>query len=196
MNTAKEDLLLHPVRMRIILAMAGRQMTAGQLAAELKDIPQASLYRNINALAAAGILSVVQERRVHNTMEKTYALQDRATLLTMEDLKSAQPDDYLRLFTQYLGLLMGYYARYIGQGDVDFARDNVGFQMLPAYLSEAEVQGLGQALGAALVPYLKNEPAPDRRRFIFGVMSIPDVAGETGPADSQPSAPEAESPDR
>jgi hypothetical protein len=178
MNKAKEDLLLHPVRMRIILAAAGRQVTAQQLASELPDIPQASLYRNINALVTEGMLLVVQERRVHNTLEKTYALPDQGLMLTVEDLQNAQPEDYLRLFVQYLGLLLGYYVRYIQKGSVDFASDNVLFQMFPVYMSQAEAQELGQAVKAALLPYLKNEPSPERKRSIIGLMSLPDVAGD------------------
>ena len=56
MNKIKEDLLFHPVRLRIVLATAGRQVTAQQLAGELPDIPQATLYRNINMLTNGGIL--------------------------------------------------------------------------------------------------------------------------------------------
>ncbi len=175
MNKAKENLLLHPVRMRIILATAGRQVTAQQLASELPDIPQATLYRNINALAAGGILNVVQERRVHNTFEKTYALPEQGPFLTAEDLKNAQPEDYIRLFSQYLGMLQGYYVRYIQKGNVDFVRDNVTFQMFPLYLSEAETQEFGQALNAAVLPYLKNEPSPERKRSIFGLIALPDA---------------------
>ncbi len=188
MNKVKENLLLHPVRLRIILATAGRQVTARQLASELPDIPQASLYRNINTLAAAGILNVVQERRVHNTIEKTYALPGERPLLTLDDLKNAQPEDYIRLFTHYLGLLLGYYVRYIQQGGVDFVRDRVTYQMFPVYLNEAETQELGKALNAALLPYLHNEPSPDRRRSVFGLMSFPDVTGAplpTGPGTGE-----------
>jgi DNA-binding transcriptional ArsR family regulator len=174
MNTVKENLLLHPVRLRIILAAAGRQVTAQQLADDLPDIPQATLYRNINILADAGILSVVQERRVRNTFEKTYAIPGGNLSLSVEDLKNAQPEDYIRLFTQYLGQLLGYYVRYIQQGSVDFPRDNVTFQMIPLYLNAAEIQALGETLNAALLPYLKNEPAPDRGRSILGLISVPD----------------------
>jgi hypothetical protein len=182
MNKVKENLLLHPVRLRIILAAVGRQVNAQQLADELPDIPQATLYRNINTLAGGGILVVVRERRVHNTIEKTYALPDRSLMLTMEDLKDAQPEDYIRLVTQYLGLLLGYYVRYIEKGNVDFARDNVLFQTFPVYLSQVEIQELGQAIKAALLPYLKNEPSPDRRRYILGLISLPDVVGAASPA--------------
>jgi DNA-binding transcriptional ArsR family regulator len=185
MNKVKEDLLLHPVRMRILLAIAGREVTAQQLASELPDVPQATLYRNINTLAAAGVLAVVQERRVRNTIEKTYALPDQNLFLTAEDLEDAQPEDYIRLFAEYLGLQLGYYVRYIQQGNVDFARDNVGFRMFPVYLSEAEIQRLGHAVNAVLLPYAENEPSPDRQRYILGFLSLPDVVGGPVPAGSQ-----------
>lgn len=193
MNQTKEDLLLHPVRLRIILAAAGREITARQLAGELPDIPQASLYRNIKAIAAAGILKVVHERRVHNTLEKTYALQEEGLFLTRADLQNAQPEDYLRLFTQFLGHLLGYYARYIQQGIPDLARDNVLFEMSPFYLSAAETRQLAQDLQTTLAPYLKNEPSQDRRRSILGLTFFPDAfapvpaegtAGEAAPEHS------------
>jgi DNA-binding transcriptional ArsR family regulator len=189
MNKVKEDLLLHPVRLRIILATVGRQVTAQQLAAELPDIPQATLYRHINMLADAGILCVVKEQRVRNALEKTYALPHQTLMLTVEDLENAEPEDYIRLFTQSLGLQLGYYTRYIQQGDVDFARDNVLFQMFPAYLSEVEMKELGQAIQAVLLPFVKNKPSPERRRYILGLTSLPDVVGTPLPTDSRAGAP-------
>jgi DNA-binding transcriptional ArsR family regulator len=189
MNKVKEDLLLHPVRLRIILATVGRQVTAQQLAAELPDIPQATLYRHINLLADAGILCVVKEQRVRNATEKTYALPHQDLMLTVEDLEDAEPEDYIRLFTQSLGLQLGYYTRYIQQGDVDFARDNVLFQMFPAYLSELEMKELGQAIQAVLLPFVKNKPSPERRRYILGLTSLPDVVGIPLPTDSRAGAP-------
>ncbi len=180
MNKAKENLLLHPVRMRILLAAAGRQVTAQQLADELPDIPQATLYRNLNALAAGGILVVVQERRIHNTLEKTYALPDQGGFMTAEDFKNASPEDYIRLFTQFLGQMEGYYARYIQHGEVDLARDHVLVQATPIYLSEAEIQRLAQQLNDVLLPCSKNEPSPERRRYVFGLINVPDAAGKKG----------------
>jgi DNA-binding transcriptional ArsR family regulator len=184
MNRVKEDLLLHPVRLRILLAVAGRRVTAGQLANELPDIPQASLYRNIKVLADAGILVVVRERRVRNTLEKTYALPEQDLLLSVKDLENAGPEDYIRLFTQYLGLLLGYYVRYIQQGNVNFARDNVIFRMFPLYLNAAETRKAGQAINAVLLPYVKNEPSPERQRYIIGLLSLPDAVEAAAPADS------------
>ena len=195
MNTVKEDLLLHPVRLRIILTVYGRQITALQMADELPDIPQATLYRNINTLAAAGILVVVRERRVRNTIEKTYALPDSSLMLSPDDVKDARPEDHIRLVTHYLGLMLGYFVRYVDKGDVDLARDNVVFQTFPAYLTDAEIRDLGQALTTALMPYVKNEPSPERRRFVFGLISVPDVAGPPSPPGSSAAKPAVEAAD-
>jgi DNA-binding transcriptional ArsR family regulator len=195
MNKVKEDLLLHPVRLRIILATAGRQVTAQQLATELPDVPQATLYRNINTLADAGILNVVEERRVRNTLEKTYALPKQDLRLTKEDLENAEPEDYVRMFTQYLGLQLGYYVRYIQQGDVDFARDNVVFHMFPVYLSKEERQELARAINALLLPYAQNEPTPERQRSIIGLLSLPDVSSDLLPVESQAKVETVESAD-
>jgi hypothetical protein len=179
--------------MRIVLAIVGREMTAQQLAGELPDIPQATLYRNINTLVAAGILAVVQERRVRNTIEKTYALPSQDLLLTAEDLEDAEPDDYIRMFTQYLGLQLGYYVRYIQQGDIDLGRDHAVFHMFPVYLSEAEAQRMAEAVNAALLPFARNEPSPERQRYILGLLSLPDVAVVPVPVDLQAGMPAAES---
>ena len=112
MNEPKEDLLLHPTRLRLILSVAGRRVTAQELARELPDVPQASLYRNIRTLVAAGILEVVEERKVRNTIERTYALPNTNLLLTAEELRKASPKEHLSFFTRFLGLLLGYFSRW------------------------------------------------------------------------------------
>src|SRR5580693_5731593 len=61
---ASADLLLHPVRLRIVKAFLGeRALTVKQLAAELADVPAGSIYRHVARLTEAGVLQVVAERR-------------------------------------------------------------------------------------------------------------------------------------
>ena len=48
MANDQADLLAHPVRLRIILALSqNEEMTAQQLGEALTDIPQATLYRHL-----------------------------------------------------------------------------------------------------------------------------------------------------
>ena len=73
---ASADLLLHPVRLRIVKAFLGeRALTTSQLAEELKDVPSGSLYRHVALLVKAGVLQVVAERRVRGAVERTYMLR-------------------------------------------------------------------------------------------------------------------------
>jgi Helix-turn-helix domain len=65
------DLLLHPVRLRIVQAFLGdRALTTTALREELADIPPTSLYRHVARLVAAGVLMVVAERRVRGAVER------------------------------------------------------------------------------------------------------------------------------
>jgi hypothetical protein len=69
------ELLLHPVRLRIVQAFLGRpDLTTAALRDQLPDVPAASLYRQVAMLVDAGVLAVVAERRVRGAVERTYAL--------------------------------------------------------------------------------------------------------------------------
>src|SRR6266536_6589940 len=73
---ASADLLLHPIRLRIVQAFLGdRALTTSALAAELADVPAASLYRHVARLVNAGALAVVAEPRVRGAMANTYVLR-------------------------------------------------------------------------------------------------------------------------
>ncbi|HEX3679309.1 MAG TPA: helix-turn-helix domain-containing protein, partial [Galbitalea sp.] len=79
---ASLDLLLHPVRLRIIQAFLGdRALTTGQIALELPDVPGGSLYRHVALLTKAGVLQVVAERQVRGSIERTYTIRQAAARL-------------------------------------------------------------------------------------------------------------------
>ena len=81
------DLVLHPVRLRILQAFLGdRALTTGELRDELPDVPAASLYRHVARLVDAGVLSVVAERRVRGAVERTYVLRTSAASVRMDEL--------------------------------------------------------------------------------------------------------------
>src|SRR3954469_20006775 len=82
------DLLLHPVRLRIVQAFLGeRALTTAQLREELPDVPPASLYRHIALLVGADVLSVVSERRVRGATERTYTLRLAAAHIGLRELQ-------------------------------------------------------------------------------------------------------------
>src|SRR6185312_13615775 len=69
------ELLLHPVRLRIVHALSGgRTVTTAQLCARMPDVSQATVYRHVGLLTDAGILEVAGEQRVRGFVERSYRL--------------------------------------------------------------------------------------------------------------------------
>src|SRR5664280_2305479 len=58
------DLLLHPVRLRIVHALSGgRTLTTTELSGRLPEVSKVTVYRQVALLAEGGFLEVAGERR-------------------------------------------------------------------------------------------------------------------------------------
>ena len=167
------DVLLHPVRLRIVLAVAGRRMTSGELAAVLPDVPKATLYRHIATLAGAGVLAVAEERSVRGASERVYVLAEGAGVVSPDALAAMTPEEHLRAFTVFVGGLLADFSRYLERGDPDLVADGVGYRQVPLWLTHQELAELGGRLGAALAPVAGNGPAPGRRRRVLSTVMVP-----------------------
>ena len=68
MAPSRADLIMHPVRMRLLATLAHRQLTPRQLSQLLPDIPQATLYHHLGILTRAELLRVVSERQIRGAV--------------------------------------------------------------------------------------------------------------------------------
>lgn len=187
MAASRADLILHPVRMRLLATLARRQLTAHQLSELLPDVPQATLYHHLGTLTRAGLLRVVSERQVRGTIEKLYALADDHTTLSPADLANVSRDDHLRYFTMFVTTLLGDFARYLQQdAPIDLYADGAGYREIPFYLSDDEFAQAVAAFNQALLPFLSNQPASRRRRRIFAMITFPDAASPEARHDAGP----------
>ena len=100
------DLLLHPVRMRVILALANRVLTTQQLADSLPDVPQTTLYRHINVLLDGGIVKVIRESKVRGTVERTLTLVEGAARIDLETSAALSPEQQQQVFLTCMGQLL------------------------------------------------------------------------------------------
>jgi hypothetical protein len=181
---ATADLLLHPVRLRIVQAFLGdRALTTSDLAAELADIPPASLYRHVARLVGAGVLAVVAERRVRGALERTYVLRLQAAAIGLDEVEAMTADDHRHAFMAFVAALLGDFDRYLARGDIDLLRDGVSYRMAALWLDDAEYAGLLRDLTRVLQPRLANAPGPGRKRRILGSVLLPGE--EPGPGPGQ-----------
>src|ERR1700735_220720 len=153
---ASADLLLHPVRLRIIKAFLGdRALTTAQLAAELDDVPAGSLYRHVALLTRAGLLHVVAEHRIRGAVERTYALRLAAARVQPGEAATMTPDEHSRAFVA--GLLADF-DRYLAAGTPDLGRDGAGYTVAGLYLTDAELTGFLRDFAAIVPPLSANPP--------------------------------------
>lgn len=181
-KSAITDLLLHPVRMRIVQSfLGGLELTTRDLRDRLADVPPATLYRHLNALAKGGVLDVVDVRKVRGAVEKRYALPGGTEVFTETDLAAMSPAEHLRLFTSFLAGLLGTYARYLDRERIDLVRDGVSYRAVTLQLSDAELYRLLADPGY-LPQALANESRADRRSRLIARIVMPD---DTPPGAAQ-----------
>jgi hypothetical protein len=182
---ASADLLLHPVRLRIVQAFLGdRALTTSELRSELPDVPAGSLYRHVARLVDGGVLAVVAERRVRGALERTYVLRTSAASLGPEDVAAMTRDEHRQAFLAFLAGLIGDFDRYLAREHIDPARDGVGYRMAGMWLDDSELLELARELVAVVQPRLANPPTPGRKRWIFSTVLLPGTGTEPGASGS------------
>lgn len=174
MGMEKAELLLHPVRMRIVLTLHQRTLTARQLAVELSDIATTTLYHHLGLLTKAGILRVVEERPVRGTLhEKTYTLVEDSAILGVEDAANITSEQMMQYFQVFVGSLLGDFARYLDQREPGPPTDT-GYQTTALYLNDEEFIRFTEAFNEFLRPWATISPASERRRRLFSMIMISD----------------------
>ena len=175
---ATADLVLHPVRLRIVQAFLGdRALTTTELRAELPDVSPASLYRQVAKLVDAGVLSVVAERRVRGAVERTYVLRVAAATIGFDELERMSRDDHRQAFMTFVAALLGDFDRYLSREQVDLLRDGVSYRMAGLWLDDREFTEFVQDLVRVIQPRLANVPRKGRRRRIVGAVLLPGDEG-------------------
>jgi hypothetical protein len=186
------DLLLHPVRLRIVQAFLGdRALTTSALSSELSDVPPASLYRHVARLVDAGVLQVVAERRVRGALERTYVLRLAAASIGLDEIAAMSAEDHRQMFMAFAAGLLADFDRYLQRGDVDLLRDGVSYRLAGLWLDDAEYADLLRDLVRVLQPRLANAPKKGRRRRILASVLLP---GDEAPSGKAPGGKEKQGP--
>jgi AcrR family transcriptional regulator len=171
---ASADLLLHPVRLRIVQAFLGeRALTTTELAEELGDVPPGSLYRHVSLLTKAGVLQVVAERRVRAVVERTYTLRTFAAQIQPDEVIAMTPEQHLQALIAYVAGLLADAERYLTSGTPDLVHDGAGYRMGAMWLTDAEFADFLRELLAVFQPRLANSPTEGRRRRMIYTVLLP-----------------------
>ncbi|MGI6877770.1 helix-turn-helix domain-containing protein [Microbacterium sp. gxy059] len=174
-ETPIADVVLHPVRLKIIQQLGGRRMTTAQLREALPEVTQATLYRHVAALLDADVLAVVDERSVRGAVERTLALGERMAHVGRDELQAMDDVRLRSAFALFLGGLSNDFERILDHAP-DEARGLLGFTRAPLYLDDQDLEKLQADLMEVLTPYLQ-ERRQGQRRVSLATVLIPEVDG-------------------
>jgi DNA-binding transcriptional ArsR family regulator len=173
-DVSTADLILHPVRLRILQAfLGGRHLTTGDLARELPDVAQAGLYRHVSRLAEGGVLEVVSERQARGAVERTYALRQENAWLDVKALTALDRGGQSVAFATFAAALMAAYDRYLDAGATDPLRDGVSYSMNALWLTDEEHLDFLRDVAKIVAPRAANGPAEGRRRRLAASAFFP-----------------------
>lgn len=177
---AASNVLTHPVRLRIVLALVGdRQLTTAQLAEALPDVPIASLYRHIASLYEAGVLEVVSERKVRAMTERTYGLVVANAQIDRESAAAMTREEKERAFGVFAAGLIAVFNAHLDRIDEETdgppagwdADDAVSFTTAPVFVDEGDLEDLRDAIRAAVQPFM--DEADGKHRLLLSTVVLP-----------------------
>ncbi|WP_034271900.1 helix-turn-helix domain-containing protein [Actinospica robiniae] len=172
------DLLVHPVRLRIVHAMRGdRGLTTARLCELIPNVSKATVYRHVEALVTGGLLEVAEERRVRGAVERVYRLRPERAALDPDAGAGSSPearkDAYRRAFAIATAVLAAEFDAYLDDADADPVADLVGFRQHAVWLDPDELRALIADLGAVIAPRLGNKPDGSRGRYLLSPIHFP-----------------------
>ena len=173
MSLEKADLVIHPVRLRIFLALSTGPQTTQEIAQHLPDVPLSSLYRHLKLLLEGEMIEVVEARIVQGIQEKVYGLA-QAPHLGQDDMAGLSSDEHLRYFTTFVVALLQGFANYLAStSEPDLARDFAGYTEAPMWATVAELEAALTAMNQVLLPVFRQGPGPGRRQYKLATIIHP-----------------------
>ena len=174
------DVLLHPIRLRIVRAFLGdAELTARDVAEKLDDVPQATLYRHLKHLADAGALIVTSETPVRGAMERTYRLDPNTGKVPPEDIAAIDPETHLKYFSIFLASLLEDFGRYMRAEKVDVVRDDVHYLQMTFNAAPEEFAGFMDELKALVKRMAERGPAKSRVQRTLSIVTLPEKRRKT-----------------
>ncbi len=179
-------LIAHPVRLRILHAMAGgAQLTVSELRRRLGDVPPASVYRHVTLLVDGGVLEVTDEVRVRGAVERRYRLSEARATIDRERAEAMSLEEHREAFMAAISALVAEFEAYLAQSDARPGMDRVGYRQIPLQLAPNEVAALVGEMSAVLAAFTSNAPDPARRTYLLSPILFP-IDPPAGPVQ-QPS---------
>lgn len=180
----RADVVLHPVRLRILTTLSGRSMTPGQIAGKLPDVPQATLYRHLKRLEEGDIIQVEETHHVRGTLEKVYGPAKPEDMnFSEDDMKNVTPSEHEQYFTAFIaGLLDQFQTLTEAARKEPKLMTKMGYHTHPVNLHSNQLPHFQRDLAELLQRYTEETTQCNRTeeaiRFNLTTIFLPEVEDE------------------
>lgn len=153
----KVEILMHPVRIKICQALLRNKeqgLTPLEMVKILKDVPQATLYRHIQVMVDANIVSVIKEKKVKSVSEKYYALNEDEIRIGGEEWGKVSIEEKLDYISYYQLLLMTQYQNYLEKlEEQNSQEDRSTFSVVELKIDEENFTQFQNELNELMIKY-------------------------------------------
>ncbi|MGW7002271.1 helix-turn-helix domain-containing protein [Streptomyces sp. NPDC054933] len=168
------DLLLHPVRLRVVHALSGgRVLTTSQLCDRMPEVSKVTVYRHVALLVEADFVEVADEQRVRGAVERHYRLRQDRPVIDANAAATMSLDDHRRGFAAAMAVLIAEFNAYLDRPGADPVADAVSYRQGTLWLNPDELAEMNHKLLAVLVPLLANQPEPGRVPYLLSRIFFP-----------------------
>lgn len=173
------DLMLHPVRLRIVNAFAGGDtLSTAELRARLPQVAQATMYRHVAQLVRGGLIEVEEEVPVRGVVERRYRLRVARARIDAQAGAGMTRAEHRKAFAAAVGALLMDFDAYIARPSAQPLTDRVGYRQGTVWLRPDEADDLARAVGRALAACSNNGPGKGRRPYRVSPILFP-LAGDS-----------------
>jgi DNA-binding transcriptional ArsR family regulator len=174
------DLILHPVRLRIITALERDPLTTQQITTALGDVPASSIYRHLRLLLEGNMIRVARIRQVKGIEEKVYELAMENPLLAAGAFEGLGKQELSKYFSIFFGVALNNVNDYLEHSpDPQWTRDQLGFGEFTFYATREEFRHIWDTVWEMLLQAERNLPNEGRVKRKMTVAMYPGVVQPT-----------------
>ncbi|MCP1164444.1 MULTISPECIES: transcriptional regulator [Bacillus] len=157
----KVEILMHPVRMKICQVLMRHKedgLTPLEMVKIIKNVPQATLYRQLQTMVDSGIVHVIKEKKVKSVSEKYYAINEEDAKIEGSEWKGLSDDEKLNYISYYQLSLMTQYQSYLKKlEEQNNQEDKATFSVVEFKLDDEHFGKFQNELNELMIKYYNNQ---------------------------------------
>lgn len=166
-------LFKNQIRFKIALELIDKKegLSIMQLSQLLQDVPQATLYRHMNAMFEDGLVKIVHTRKTRSGAEKFYAINTETYKIDEEEWNRASYDEKVDFVTFYFMYILQSYKSY--HETMGGNKDQSTFSIAKLKLDDSKFEDFQSELNSLFKKYYDESQNENCKERTISLVIIP-----------------------